>query len=1169
MTTFLQDTLDSLFNILMQNPETSNYDKLVFDSLVFIIGLISDRKYQHFRPVLDLYIKETFSATLAYDKLLSVLKQYVDNVCHNETQETLYRAMKCQEYIFRFIVRSRQLYVALEEGKDQQAFESSLLQLLDSLTKVMVLTSDSTLLPQGACLKYFPFAIPDILSVFDPLTLSHLITRLINNLSQDRLTKQKMMCVNDIVHSDLFKMPNCRAVLMPVFHDLLRELLTNGEEEELCTRIMSDELVVLHHRSADITAGDIAMLTHGLLRTVIQAVISALQRDQAVRLPPRPVRIPPQGNLVAVMLNIFRLMAPFHYQKYMDSFPTNTDLLDFLMEILLVFRDLVNKSVFPRDWSEMILLQNSIILKALKFFSETIRSKFNDPFECQVWNNFFHCAVAFMTQESLQLENFTENKRNKILVQYKDMRREAGFMIRNLWFHLGEDKHKFVPGMVGPFLEMTLIPQPELRKATIPIFFDMMNCEYYSSGNFSQFENEMITQLDMLVEGGRGDEQYQELFYETFKNLCINHPQLGKEGMRFVRIVAQLLERLLQYRTIITDENKDNRMNCTVSLLEFYNEINRKELYIRYLYKLCDLHLECENFVEAAFALKLHTNLLQWSDEPLPQILRNKKHAKCETHRQLKERLYLDIIDLFDKGKLWEAGLDLCKELAGQYENEMFDYIQLSNLLCRMSSFYDNIMKQIRPEPEYFRVGYYGKGFPAFLQNKEFVYRGKAYERLSEFSSRLLNHFPLAQLMNRLSTPMADIMESSGQYIQINKVDPIMKTQAKFANKALHEQILNYYRVNEVHMFNFSRPFRKERESTIAPENEFATMWLERTTLTISHPLPGILHWFPVTSMTRKEISPIETAIEAMESHNAKIKHAVKQHQKDLSLPINPLSMLLKGIVDAAVMGGISNYEKIPLLEAGILVHKEKAPESLLLFHEHLEDAFMKLKTHVEEKYGRQNMPSDLLGTRTMASTKRAKSLTANSEPLTSNAPKTPSTTRAQSIFVRPQSTTKTLTKKKDSTASQRRSSGVSLVSSHQGELQESQSKWYDGGLLSSPNHIIELSENLTAHRPLRSEVEKRSRPPSGHFRQRLSIDSPPAAPEENQPPPLPVKQSFADYTNLPDDTGLRRSTLTKSFKPKAPDPMPDPSEATIPENNSPDDVPPELPKKPHRIATP
>lgn len=38
--------------------------------------------------------------------------------------------------------------------------------------------------------------------------------------------------------------------------------------------------------------------------------------------------------------------------------------------------------------------------------------------------------------------------------------------------------------MVGPILEMTLIPETELRKATIPIFFDMMQCEFHSTRSF-------------------------------------------------------------------------------------------------------------------------------------------------------------------------------------------------------------------------------------------------------------------------------------------------------------------------------------------------------------------------------------------------------------------------------------------------------------------------------------------------------------------------------------------------------------------------------------------------------------------------------------------------------------------------------------------------------------
>lgn len=64
---FLQDILDALFNIIMDNTDTDTYDMLVFECLLHIISLVSnDWKYQHFEPVLDLYIKESFSATLAY-----------------------------------------------------------------------------------------------------------------------------------------------------------------------------------------------------------------------------------------------------------------------------------------------------------------------------------------------------------------------------------------------------------------------------------------------------------------------------------------------------------------------------------------------------------------------------------------------------------------------------------------------------------------------------------------------------------------------------------------------------------------------------------------------------------------------------------------------------------------------------------------------------------------------------------------------------------------------------------------------------------------------------------------------------------------------------------------------------------------------------------------------
>lgn len=285
------------------------------------------------------------------------------------------------------------------------------------------------------------------------------------------------------------------------------------------------------------------------------------------------------------MIDIFRQMTNKHYEEYIDNLETRTEILHFIMEIFSVFQNLVNQSIFPTDWCEMIFVQNDVILKALKFYSYTIRDRFFDQFEEQAWSNYFHCAIAFMTQPSLQLETFTENKRMRILKRFGDMRRITGFEIKSMWFNLGTHKVHFVPSLVGPLLEMTLIPEKQLRKATIPIFFDMMQSEYYSSkyefesygdtkrdsshikGNFCTFENEIVSKLDTLIEGGKGDENYKNLFYEIMLNLCSLHTSLNAQGVQFVKMVTKLMERLLEYRNIIHDENKENRMSCTVNLL--------------------------------------------------------------------------------------------------------------------------------------------------------------------------------------------------------------------------------------------------------------------------------------------------------------------------------------------------------------------------------------------------------------------------------------------------------------------------------------------------------------------------------------------------------------------------------------------------------------------------
>ncbi|XP_077465336.1 dedicator of cytokinesis 2 [Stigmatopora argus] len=970
---FLQDTLDALFNIMMEHSQTDDYDILVFDALIYIISLIADRKFQHFNTVLEAYIKQHFSATLAYKKLISVLKRYLDISSRGEHCEAILRTLKALEYIFKFIVRSRMLYSQLYVGVEQAEFEESLRKLFGSINSLMKTDYTTTLLLRVAALKYLPAVIHDVEKVFDAQLLSQLLHDFYSCIPHDKLQNQKVASMTEIVNSQLFIRPECRDVLLPMMlQELSRALATMADgphdERRKSLELLNNILEVLSQDNVGETFQHIQQIVVSLLRIINQTVIT-MGREHALI-----------SRVVACMTAVLSQMEDRHYSTYIETFARTSDLVDFLMESFLLFKDLMGKHVYPSDWMAMIMVQNRVFLRAINIYAGTMNQKFlsNDDFEVQLWNNYFHLAVAFITQESLQLQHFSPTKRNKILAKYGDMRRLVGFAIRDIWFKLGSHKICFIPGMVGPILEMTLIPEEELRRATIPIFFDMIACEHGHAGNFNKFENEIILKLDHEVEGGGGDERYVRLLESTLLECAAEKPHLQSGVQHFVTLVKGLLVRLLDYRAVMRDDSRNNRMSCTVNLLNFYKDINREGMYIRYLYKLRDLHLEGENYTEAAYTLLLHSRLLKWSDDLCSHF---EFPGGSQTQRQLKETLSDTIIDYFDMGKMWEEAITLCKELADQYENEIFDYQLLSKRLEKQARFYENIMKILRPKPDYFAVGYYGEGYPPFLRNKVFIHRGKEYERREDFQNQLMSQFPSAVRLNTSTAPGDDIRNSSLQYIQCFTVQPVLEIPPRLKNKAVPDQIINFYKSNYVQRFHYSRPVRK---GTADPDNEFASMWIERTTFTTAYRLPGILRWFEATEMKHTTLSPLENAIETMESTNDKILAMIKQYQADGALPINPFSMLLNGIVDPAVMGGFAKYEKaffteeyaeqhpadkdkllrlkdliawqIPLLGGGIALHGKRVSHDLRPFHERMEECFKELKSKVEKEYGAREL---------------------------------------------------------------------------------------------------------------------------------------------------------------------------------------------------------------------
>lgn len=157
---------------------------------------------------------------------------------------------------------------------------------------------------------------------------------------------------------------------------------------------------------------------------------------------------------------------------------------------------------------------------------------------------------------------------------------------------------------------------------------------------------------------------------------------------------------------------------------------------------------------------------------------------------------------------------------------------------------------------------------------------------------------------------------------------------------------------------------------------------MERTSLYLVQSLPGISRWFEVEKREVVEMSPLENAIEVLENKNQQLKTLISQCQTRQMQNINPLTMCLNGVIDAAVNGGVSRYqeaffvkdyilshpedgekiarlrelmlEQAQILEFGLAVHEKFVPQDMRPLHKKLVDQFFVMKS----SFGIQEFPA-------------------------------------------------------------------------------------------------------------------------------------------------------------------------------------------------------------------
>jgi len=537
---FLQDILDALFSMFSTHDgNQTNHSNLVFEVLLHILSLLEDPKYEHFKPVLDTYINGHFAAALVYKGLLVCVKQCSEMIKDVDSQENAQMCFRSLEWIFKFIVQSRILYArATGDHSNEDIFKQDLFTLFNSFNKMLSVNFEPSLVSsQVAFLKSFSSTYNQLLKVLDLDELTRIIKSVMNCLFLHEpcleIISAKLRCIYDTIKNEsLMRDFKARRELIDMFSRHLLAHINRQHELKFCAKIISQLLLFLHNEKISIASGLMSTSTSGSI-----AIISSEVEILVINLFEPLVRVivelsnsssgPPSNSnsvsllhsYVASFITLLRLMDESHFNHLLKS-RNRKEKKELLLQVFYVFKQIFQPEMYNKDWSVMKMATIHIILCSLQEFSLSLINDFlgdgksqpNNAFDISLWNSFFNLSVSFLTQNALQLENFPASKKESILEKYQDMRVLMGFLILSMWEKLGNHKVYFIPSMVAPFLEVTLVPKKELRKATLPIFYDMIDAEFKSDGSFKQVESKLIDKLDILVSENRGDDEFKQLF---------------------------------------------------------------------------------------------------------------------------------------------------------------------------------------------------------------------------------------------------------------------------------------------------------------------------------------------------------------------------------------------------------------------------------------------------------------------------------------------------------------------------------------------------------------------------------------------------------------------------------------------------------------------------------
>ncbi|PKS11782.1 hypothetical protein jhhlp_001075 [Lomentospora prolificans] len=885
----LNDVLDALFAVLVEYSGNVEYEDLVFTALVRVLGIVHDRRF-NLGPLVDHYAETRFNYPFATPCLVQSFTRLLEKPTEPETSRKLRATFKVVRHILKFITHARGQQKAKEAHLGITAttpsFTRNLRTIFKALDAMMRNPAPALIGSQTLAVQHFHTWLPELSGLLTTEEILHIAIDFMDSCAgvKGKLVLYKLILIINYSKLEIFSQPEQRSVLSantvrwiaPHWGHTTEVTEQWREQVRLCCSVVASHIDYIGNEIPDY----IPKIIDSYL--VIQATPRTSKTRLSLLFPtsypfvnkilPEPVSFDEALIELSAVLSALSTSPAGGMQLEL----ADGDLTTLLEQTLRVHMSILSGEAFPPEWLSIHIYHHKSTMRTLQYLTGIMLESFlPDPdeaenFNTELWKMFFSTLLKLVGSSSLALETFPEQKRRAVWKIAGDVREHGADLLRRTWsaigwetsadererFHLmkmGGYQVQYVPTLVGPIVELCLSVHEGLRKMAVEVLQTMIVSEWTLSEDLSVIQTEIIDCLDQFFKTKPMTESIlQKLFVsellERFASLSENPGDLYNAIKELMSTVDEFLDLLVAVRSGDGTSEATHLIN-RLRLMEFLRDMQKEEIFVRYVHQLATLQAEARNHAEAGLALKLHADLYEWDPTKQAAPLYDPDFP-IQSHFERKERIYFDMIKHFEDGEAWTSALEAYRELQVQYETNVFDFAKLARTERAIAKIYETIVKSDKLVPKYYRVIYKGLGFPTSLRDKEFVYEGGPNERTSAFTDRMQELYPAAQIVTT-----GDVDEVEGQYLVVSSITPHRDTTHHVFQRARVAHPIRDYLLS-THPQTFSISTKRNTSGPVTGH------YAEKLVYTTAEPFPTILRRSEIVGTHEIKLSARETALE-------------------------------------------------------------------------------------------------------------------------------------------------------------------------------------------------------------------------------------------------------------------------------------------------------------------